>query len=455
MELSASQTGLYILPGHLQEPNTSPHIPQLEPRPCRRLSYGLRSAASHNSHIMSHDTLECSTCMVYGNGLLFSFLYCQRTQCKFLSNLEKGVHCNRKHISVFKPCTGTTNTVVLLQHEQQRAILRINGRGSDKLVDRDREAETMVVVSQAGLCCSPYCQFENGMCYGYAPGRPLQLEDVQEDTPSEGEGSEKKEELARKVALHMARLHSLHLPTSLREQEPLLWTKYDCWLEGLPTELEKDHHFFSEIGTLDVLKTESHWLKQKVANTHSPVLFCHNDLNKPNVIFDEFTDAVTFVDFEYAGPNYLAYDVANWLCETQIELEIFPSDSYCRRWIAMYIESVEKLKRENEKVGEAVCTQDTQLESKHAGQGLPDTFSPKRTVVRGIEELSPRVMSLELSSLHREVNIFSLVSHLVWCVWALHMTQTTQPCEGFDYMKYAILRHSLFVKYREEFGCDK
>lgn len=351
----------------------------------------------------------------------------------------------------FKPCIGTTNMVVLLQHKQKRAILRINGRGTEKLVDRDREAKTMVVVSEAGLCSPLYCQFDNGMCYGYASGRPLQLEDVQEDLASseseERERAKKKEELARKIALHMARLHSLQLPTSFKEQEHLLWRKYDCWLEGLPTELENDHHFSFAIGTLDALKAETHWLKQEVANTQSPIVFCHNDLNKPNVIFDESNDVITFVDFEYAGPNYLAFDLANWLCETQIELEDFPSDSYCRRWIAIYIEEVEKLERENAQVREAVCMQDMLLENKQEAGRPAGNYNTRREV-----ELPQTVVGLEVGSLNKEVRVFSLVSHLVWCVWALH--QATHSHGDFDYMKYAVLRHTLFVKYRERFVCE-
>lgn len=358
----------------------------------------------------------------------------------------------------FKPCTGTTNTVVLLQHKQQRAILRINGRGTEKLVDRDREAETMVVVSEAGLCSPLYCQFDNGMCYGYASGRPLQLEDVQEDvvsSASEGrERAKKKEELARKIALHMARLHSLQLPTSLKEQELLVWRKYDCWLEGLPTELERDHHFSSGFGTLEALKAETHWLKQEVANAQSPIVFCHNDLNKPNVIFDESNDVITFVDFEYAGPNYLAFDLANWLCETQIELEYFPSDSYCRRWIAIYIEEVEKLTRGNVQGREAVCMKDMLLESKPVVQEAArpaDKYNARKEAHVQDKELLKTVIGLELGSLNKEVRVFSLVSHLVWSVWALH--QATHSHGDFDYMKYAVLRHSLFVKYRERFVC--
>jgi len=42
-----------------------------------------------------------------------------------------------------------------------------------------------------------------------------------------------------------------------------------------------------------------------------PVTFCHNDLLLGNIIYDEKTSKVSFIDFEYAMPNYPPFDVAN------------------------------------------------------------------------------------------------------------------------------------------------
>lgn len=42
-----------------------------------------------------------------------------------------------------------------------------------------------------------------------------------------------------------------------------------------------------------------------------PVAFCHNDVLLGNVIYNEEANKVSFIDFEYAMPNYVAFDVAN------------------------------------------------------------------------------------------------------------------------------------------------
>ena len=393
---------------------------------------------------------------------------------------------------------------MLLQHKQERAILRINGRGTERLVDRDREAETVTVLSRVGLCQPLYCQFENGVCFGYAPGRPLQLEDVAEDVMleekegeeegggeggsegggegggegrgegggeggsegvgegvSEGRGegvsergdegrseqTQKKEDLARKIAAHMVRLHSLHLPASLQEGESLLWTQYDRWLDGLSQELlERIPRFCSEIGTLEKLKSESRWLQEEIAKTQSPIVFCHSDINKPNVIFDECTGTVTFVDFEYAGPNYLAFDLANWLCETNIESECYPSEQYCRRWIALYIKEVEKLRSESCEISAQNVPDTNGRTHNTVSQGTIHKDGQRtETCAKGVES-----WDLDVASVQWEVGVFSLASHMLWCVWALH--QATHSEVDFDFVHYAILRHSLFVKYREQFA---
>ena len=329
---------------------------------------------------------------------------------------------------------GTTNSVILLKHRAERAILRVNGRGSEKLVNREREVEVMVALGQAGLCSPVFCQLENGLLYGYAPGRPLTLEDVRQ------------EGLMRKIAVSLARLHMVKLPPPSGGAELLLWDKYDCWLEGLPMELDTDPEFSSRIGTLQNLKTESQWLKQQTAELGSPIVFCHSDLNKPNVIYNEATTTVTLVDFEYAGPNYLAFDLANWLCETEIELEHYPSDSYCRWWLEMYLKEAAKLEGASNMTGASRKTgRQAEMEEK------PDVAEEdlKEKCVSQEEPSWSEVDSRELDSLQHEVSLFSLASHLLWCVWALH--QAVHSSLDFDFMNYAALRHSLFVRYRAQF----
>lgn len=46
-----------------------------------------------------------------------------------------------------------------------------------------------------------------------------------------------------------------------------------------------------------------------------PVVFCHNDLVMRNIIWDEDSASVSFIDFEYSAPNYQPFDIANHFSE--------------------------------------------------------------------------------------------------------------------------------------------
>lgn len=71
------------------------------------------------------------------------------------------------------------------------------------------------------------------------------------------------------------------------------------------------------------IQKEVNLLKEKLSNLNSPVVFAHNDLLLGNVIYTKETDSVTFIDFEYAAPNYQAYDIANHFAEFVGEYHVF------------------------------------------------------------------------------------------------------------------------------------
>jgi len=56
-------------------------------------------------------------------------------------------------------------------------------------------------------------------------------------------------------------------------------------------------------------------MKTKLEELNSPIGFCHNDLLLANILYDQEKHSIHFIDFEYAGLNYLAYDIANHFCE--------------------------------------------------------------------------------------------------------------------------------------------
>lgn len=68
---------------------------------------------------------------------------------------------------------------------------------------------------------------------------------------------------------------------------------------------------FQGIPNETCLIQELKWLCNHLKKFKSPVVLCHNDLLLGNVLHDDDLNTVNFIDFEYAGPNYQAYDIAN------------------------------------------------------------------------------------------------------------------------------------------------
>ena len=58
------------------------------------------------------------------------------------------------------------------------------------------------------------------------------------------------------------------------------------------------------------LQIELREMKQALEAVGNPVVFCHNDIILPNVIYNENKNTVTIIDYEYADYNYQAYDLA-------------------------------------------------------------------------------------------------------------------------------------------------
>lgn len=66
-------------------------------------------------------------------------------------------------------------------------------------------------------------------------------------------------------------------------------------------------------GGQSTFRAELKHLRSLLENVENPIVFCHNDLLLANVIHN--SNSVWFIDYEYAGYNYQAYDIANHFAE--------------------------------------------------------------------------------------------------------------------------------------------
>lgn len=121
------------------------------------------------------------------------------------------------------------------------------------------------------------------------------------------------------VAAEMARLHKTIPVTPAAGDKQLksaLWKKMQNFYElnenilrtngTLAKMLQSKYDFTAEKVKIEIEEMQSLLEKEPI-----PVAFCHNDILLGNVIYNEEERKVSFIDFEYAMPNYVAFDVAN------------------------------------------------------------------------------------------------------------------------------------------------
>lgn len=305
--------------------------------------------------------------------------------------------------------SGVTNTLVafyqrhlgLQNSGKDVVLLRIDGKGTEKIINRTDEVITILSLSQRGLCPPLYAQLENGLCYGYSPGRRLKVHETSSNYA-----------IMRKIARAMAELHSMEIPRHFKDREPFLWMKIAELLKSAPSSFSDPNMqaaFVASIGSIEKLRGEIEFTRDLILKgCSSPVVFCHNDIHSANIIYNEETDDIILIDYEYAGPNYSAFDIAHHFCEfsgvENVDYQRYPDEAVQKMWIQMYLEEMQKVK---------------------AGTALP-------------------IQEKVVHDLYCEVNTIVLGCHLIWVVWSLF--QAVNSTINFDFMEYASLRFAEYVK---------
>ena len=106
-----------------------------------------------------------------------------------------------------------------------KVLLRINGEGTDIFIDRTDEIIIMLLLNRNGLYPPVYVQLANGLCYGFAKGRNVLLEEVRSDPL-----------MAMKIARAVARFHAVKLPELFRDRKPVIWAQIDNLMERVTSD---------------------------------------------------------------------------------------------------------------------------------------------------------------------------------------------------------------------------
>lgn len=346
------------------------------------------------------------------------------------NTLLKVVHC----VNETNKETGEKTRKVV---EEDSVLLRAYGKGTNVLIDRDRECQTHYSLSQHSLAPELLARFNNGLLYRFIPGRVASVEDLA--VPS----------IFNAVARRLGQWHGTIELKALKQQSNLtgvkrriapgsgvpeivedgdtsdsasdisddaasksgLWNVMQKWINALPENTTEERSRKAE------LFTELDWLTiESGLEGAGEVVYSHCDLLNGNVIilpkeqantqFMKFPTHlenethITFIDYEYATPTERAFDLANHFSEWagfECEYSYIPTISARKEFITSYLQSYQHFR----------------------GVGNAD-------------------LEKEVDQLMDEVNQFRGVPGFYWGIWAL--IQATISQIDFDYATYAELR---------------
>ena len=211
-----------------------------------------------------------------------------------------------------------TNTVFIVSHDDEhelprKMLLRVYGAGVDFILDRKQELDWFSKLSDLGVGPKLYAAFKNGRLEEYVESETLTPTMMRDPL------------ISCSIATSLARFHAIADCNSPGEHEPILWSRLESWRMKAMTAFKllssKASHAttlqkIQQLGVMSddfALETLVNWRSQ-LSSFDAPIVFSHNDLQHGNILLTAEGNVV-FIDYEYGGINYAAFDIANHFCE--------------------------------------------------------------------------------------------------------------------------------------------
>lgn len=215
--------------------------------------------------------------------------------------------------------------------DQDAILLRAYGKGTDVLIDREKEVKAHNVLASRGLAPQLLARFDNGLMYRFIEGDVCTPDDL------------RRPEIYRQVAKRLGQWHGAlpvsaiasissshsekgtHPPGSIASGTPRptpnTWTVVKQWIDALPELHEREKKDKADLGA-ELVRLE-HRFGSTPGLLGKDFVFAHCDLLSGNVIVTQCPTAdgdagerpVAFIDYEYATPSPAAFDIANHFAE--------------------------------------------------------------------------------------------------------------------------------------------
>lgn len=275
--------------------------------------------------------------------------------------------------------TAMTNRVYYLKTPSSKYVLRIYGDALPRLLSSSSELSLMHTLAEMGKGPRVLMTFGNGRIEEYIEGRTMKVREIRDRW--------------KEIAVAMAEVHGMQAD-NIRGAENVIWERIYRWRRESAKMLLLDS---------DSLLPKLGRLQKEMEVMDMRMCFCHNDLQHGNIMVEK--NKVLFVDYEYAGTGYAAYDIANHWCE----------------WMADY-DSVPVLNK--------ACYPSAEEQSAFVNTYNANSCTTKVTV--------------------EQVNSCVAMSHVYWAYWAhLQSSSANFSNASFDYKLYAEER---FKAYADSIG---
>lgn len=315
--------------------------------------------------------------------------------------------------------------------------VRFSGRSKSEIVNRSSERQITNLLSELGLCKRIIWRLYDS--HGHTSYQEETV-DIQVDEWWPGSRPKSSEfeqgDLDFAVAALLGQLHSVD-HSGLKNSS---WKNGELGIDDVWTRVHKWFDIVSRERATFGLSTEkiaSMWvsiqqLERENQLTGSPYVLSHNDLLPGNILVPpKWTNCpikVHFIDYEYAGIDPRAFDIANYFCEMAgFDCKWFKLPNINRRmdFVTMYLKAVDM--HTTEKSPMSVSSQATASSPQAARGGH-----------KYDEELRERAQRI----LYEEVSSFMTTSHLHWGLWGL--VQSRKATSTFDYRAYGLRRLARF-----------
>ncbi|XP_033646057.1 choline kinase alpha-like isoform X1 [Asterias rubens] len=269
-----------------------------------------------------------------------------------------------------------------------------------------------------------YGVFTEGRLEQYIPSRCLTREELSDP------------KFSTEIAEKLAKFHRMDLP--LCKVPRWLNQVLDKWTNiALSVELDDPvpQRILDQIRSHDLIK-QLQFVKGLIANSKSPVVFCHNDCQEGNILLAKGSptlkeNSLVLIDFEYSSYNYRASDMANHFCEWAIDNnkesapffslnpEDFPTEEQQLKFIRTYL-----------------------AEFKDEGdRGDGDSPECNRKTAEAVEK-----------DMLREIQRFTPIINFLWTTWSCVQAKVSHTT--FGYMEYGLARFNEYLRTKEALPSD-